>query len=418
MQSWSIPSSIADCVLADKSDRLAKMAERFYLPKDIIYLDGNSLGPAPLAAFSSIRKTIEQEWGDDLIKSWNIADWYKLPSRLGDELGGLLGAGPGQIVVCDSTTINIYKAVNAALQLRPERRTVISEAASFPTDLYILEGVVKNHKNALNYQLLDDINNLDFMLDEQVAVVLLSHVDYRTGRLHDMQAITNKVHAKGGVMIWDLCHSAGVIPIELDLLHVDFAVGCTYKYLNSGPGAPAYIYVNRKHQNLVEQPLSGWFGHSSPFSFTINYEPIQGIERFLCSTPSIIALRGVEAGIGANEGISLAQIRYKSQQLTGLFINRVSMMADKYDLTIVTPIDPDQRGSQVSIGFANGYPVIKALIERGVIGDFRQPNIMRFGFAPLYLSFADVWRACDILEECLEGKAWLNPAFCQQDAVT
>ena len=407
----------AGCVARDAIDPLGHLRDRFCLPDGLIYLDGNSLGPLPRAAASMLNRTIEQEWGRDLIRSWNSAGWFELPVRLGDRVGALLGAAPGQTVVCDTTSINLFKALHAAMALRPDRDVVIAEAESFPTDLYIIEGALKSAGRTMTRRLIGaDGTSLDALLDRRVAAVVLSHVNYRTGELWDIAATTARIHEAGALAVWDLCHSAGVIEIGFDAHAIDFAVGCTYKYLNGGPGSPAFVAVAAAHLGAARHPLSGWWGHAAPFAFDRDFQPDAGIKRFLCGTQPIISLRGVEAALDSLQGVELAALRQKSLALTELFMARVGALLP--ELVIVTPRDQAQRGSQVSIAFDRGYPVVQAMIERGVIGDFRAPDIMRFGFAPLYVSFCDVWDAADLLAECMRNEVWRDPRFEQKHAVT
>jgi kynureninase len=411
------PVSRDACVAHDVSDPIGALRDRFVIPDGVIYLDGNSLGPLPRAAAVGLGRTIEQEWGQDLIRSWNSAGWFDMPLRLGDRVGVLIGAAAGQTVVCDTTSINLYKAVHAAMGLRPDRDVVIAEAASFPTDLYIIEGAMASAGRPMQRRLVGaDAPSLEALLDRRVAVVVLSQVDYRTGALLDLAAITEQVHEAGALMVWDLCHSAGVIEVGFDRHAIDFAVGCTYKYLNGGPGSPAFISVARTHQAAARHPLSGWWGHAAPFAFDRDFRPDAGIRRFLCGTPPIISLRGVDAALDALEGVEVAALREKSLALTELFIARVTALLP--DLEIVTPRQPSLRGSQVAIAFDHGYSVVQAMIERGVIGDFRAPDIMRFGFAPFYLRFADVWDAAEILAECIRAGVWREPRYGQRLAVT
>jgi kynureninase len=405
------------CMARDASDPLGALRDRFVIPQGVIYLDGNSLGPMPRAAANVLSRTIEQEWGQDLIKSWNSAGWFEMPLRLGDRIGALIKAGPGQTVVCDTTSINLYKAVHAAIGLRPDRDVVIAEAASFPTDLYIIEGAMGSAGRPMQRRLVGaDGPSVEALLDEKVAVVVLSHVDYRTGELLDVAAITEQVHQAGALIVWDLCHSVGVIEFAFDRNTIDFAVGCTYKYLNGGPGSPAFISVAKAHQAAARHPLSGWWGHAAPFAFDRDFQPDAGIKRFLCGTPPIISLRGVDAALDAMEGVEVAALREKSLALTELFMTRIHALLPA--LEIVTPRAPALRGSQVAIAFDNGYSVVQAMIERGVIGDFRAPDIMRFGFAPLYLRFRDVWDAAEILAECIRTEVWRDPRYHQRLAVT
>src|ERR1700682_73349 len=346
MSSASMTSREA-CVGRDLVDPLRSCRDRFVIPDGIIYLDGNSLGPMPRAAADVLNHTIEREWGQDLIRSWNSAGWFDMPVRLGDRLGALIGAAPGQTLVCDTTSINLYKAIHAAIGLRPDRNVVIAEDQSFPTDLYIIEGAMKSAGRPMKRRLIGtDGPSIEALIDRNVAVAVLSHVNYRTGAL----------------VVWDLCHSIGVVEIAFDGHAVDFAVGCTYKYLNGGPGSPAFISVAKAHQAAARHPLSGWWGHAAPFAFDRDFRPDEGIKRFLCGTQAIISLRGVEVALDAMEGVEVAALRQKSLALTGLFIARVTALLPGLD--IVTPHEPSLRGSQVGISFDKGYAVVQAMIER------------------------------------------------------
>jgi kynureninase len=405
------------CVARDAADPLRGFRERFVLPESLIYLDGNSLGPMPRAAADVLNRTIEQEWGYDLIKSWNSAGWFDMPVRLGDRVGALLGAASGQTVVCDTTSVNLYKAIHAAIGLRPDRNVIIAEDESFPTDLYIVEGAMKSADRPMQRRLIGaDGPSVEALLDRNVAVAVLSHVNYRTGALLDIPSITRQLHDAGALVIWDLCHSAGVVEIGFDQHALDFAVGCTYKYLNGGPGSPAFISVAKAHQAAAQHPLSGWWGHAAPFAFDRDFRPDQGIKRFLCGTQPIISLRGVDVALDAMEGVEIAALRQKSLALTELFMARVAALLPGLD--IVTPRQASLRGSQVGISFDKGYAVVQAMIARGVIGDFRAPDLMRFGFAPLYVRFADVWDAAEILAECINAEVWRDPRFNQRLDVT
>jgi kynureninase len=405
------------CLARDSVDPLRTFRDRFVLPEGIIYLDGNSLGPMPRTAAGILNRTIEKEWGQDLIKSWNSAGWFDMPARLGDRVGALIGAAPGQTLVCDTTSINIYKAVHAAIGLRPDRSVIIAEEDSFPTDLYILEGAMKSAGRPMKRRLIGrDGPSVEVLLDEEVAVAVLSHANYRTGALLDMAAITSQLHDAGALVVWDLCHSIGVVEIAFDLDAVDFAVGCTYKYLNCGPGSPAFIAVAKAHQAAAQNPLSGWWGHAAPFAFDRDFRPDAGIKRFLCGTQPIISLRGVEVALDAIAGVEVAALRKKSLALTELFMARVAALLP--GLAIVTPRQQSLRGSQVGISFDKGYAVIQAMIARGVIGDFRAPDLMRFGFAPLYVRFQDAWDAAEVLAECINAEVWRDPRFTRQLDVT
>jgi kynureninase len=417
MMSSASPASREASVARDSVDPIRGFRDRFIIPDGIIYLDGNSLGPMPRATAGILNRTIEQEWGRDLIRSWNNAAWFDMPVRLGDRVGELIGAAPGQTLVCDTTSINLYKAVHAAIGLRPDRDVIIAEDESFPTDLYIVEGVMKSAGRPIKRRLIGaDGPSVEALLDRKVAVAVLSHVNYRTGELLDVAAITRQLHDAGALVVWDLCHSVGVVEIAFDLHEIDFAVGCTYKYLNGGPGSPAFIAVAKTHQSTAQHPLSGWWGHAAPFAFDRDFRPDPGIKRFLCGTQPIISLRGVDAALAAMDGVAMAALRQKSLALTELFIARVTALLPGLD--IVTPRQPSLRGSQVGISFDRGYAVVQAMIERGVIGDFRAPDLMRFGFAPLYVRFQDVWDAAEILAESIDSEVWRDPRFNRQLDVT
>lgn len=407
-----------DCVKLDEQDNLAGMRDRFHLPEGVIYLDGNSLGPLPKGAVETLNRTIHQEWGEGLIRSWGEADWFTLPERLGDRMGGLIGAAAGQIVVCDGTSINIFKALNAAMGLRPGRDVIVSEQGSFPTDLYMIEGAIGAAAGYTTRLLGRDGDNLADLLDERVAVVLLSNVDYRTGRLMDMAATAKAVHDAGALIIWDLCHSAGVVPLDLDGTQADFAVGCTYKYLNAGPGAPAYIYAAKRHQDQARQPLSGWWGHAAPFAFEGGFRPAAGIKRFLVGTQSILGLKGVEAALDVFDDVDIESIRAKSRRMGDVFTELVEQHPDCEALRLVSPRENDHRGSQVAFDFKDGYPVIRAMIEQGVIGDFREPGLMRFGLAPLYLTYAELFDAVQVMGDCMRRQVWTDPKYQTREAVT
>ena len=408
-----------DCLALDAKDPLASLAEQFLLPEGVIYLDGNSLGALPRHTPDRIAKAVQGEWGTDLIRSWGTAGWFDLPTQLGDRVGALVGAAPGQTVVCDTTSINIYKALRSAMALRPDRNVIVSEANSFPTDLYMTEGAARAEAGRYERRLVGrDGGTLTDVLSDDVAVVLLSNIDYRTGAVHDMQAVTRQVRDAGALMVWDLCHSAGVLPMELDACQVDFAVGCTYKYLNGGPGAPAFIYVADRHINDATQPLSGWWGHAAPFAFEQDFRPTDGIRRFLCGTQPILSMTGLAASMDIFDTLDMQTVRRKSQSLTGLFIDLVDQHPGCQMLELASPRDASVRGSQVSYAFENGYPVVRAMIEKGVIGDFRAPDIMRFGLAPYYLSHADIYDAVEIMADCIAREVWLDERYTEMETVT
>ena len=399
-------------IALDAADPLAPLREAFFIPDGMIYFDGNSLGAMPKAALGIVNEATQQEWATDLITSWNKAGWFELPTVYGDKLAPVIGASAGEVAICDSTSINLYKALFAGLSLRPERHVILAEKSSFPTDLYMVEGALAS-RAGLKMRLVDDLLGA---VDERVAVVLVNHVDYRTGALAPVEAITARAHEVGAVVIWDLCHSAGVLPVGLNAAGADLAIGCTYKYLNGGPGAPAFIYCAAKHLPHVSQPLSGWWGHAKPFDFDTRFAPDASIRKFLCGTQPILSFRALEAGLETMAGLDMAAVRAKSQSLTSLFIEQVEESVPA--LTLASPRDAGERGSQVSFSHEQAFPIVQALIERGVVGDFRMPNILRFGFSPLYLSHMDVVRAVNILRDVMEHGMWREKRFQARGAVT
>lgn len=410
------------CVAADRRDPLAPLKARFDLPPGVLYMDGNSLGVMPRAAAARAAEVITQEWGTGLIRSWNTAGWFELPSRLGDKLAGLLGAKEGELVITDTTSLNIFKALAASLRIQqkrqPERRVILSERDNFPTDLYMIQGMIDLLQQGYEMRLIDDELPLERALDEDVAVVLLSHVNYRSGQMHDMAAVTRQAHERGALVIWDLAHAAGAVPVDLNGADADYAVGCTYKYLNGGPGSPAFIWVAPRHIPDFWQPLSGWWGHQRPFDMTVAYEPAGGIRRYLCGTQPIVSLAMVECGLDVAREADMAEVRKKSLALADLFIALVEERCAGHPLTLVTPRNHAERGSHVSLRHPNGYEVMQALIARGLIGDYREPEVLRFGLTPLYFGYADVWDAVEILKDVLDSKAWDKPEFKQRSAVT
>ncbi|MFY2641821.1 kynureninase [Achromobacter insuavis] len=410
------------CVAADRQDPLAPLKARFDLPPGVLYMDGNSLGVMPRAAAARAAEVITQEWGTGLIRSWNTAGWFELPSRLGDKLAGLLGAKEGELVITDATSLNIFKALAASLRIQqkrqPERRVILSERDNFPTDLYMIQGMIDLLQQGYEMRLIDDQLPLERALDEDVAVVLLSHVNYRSGQMHDMAAVTRQAHERGALVIWDLAHAAGAVPVDLNGADADYAVGCTYKYLNGGPGSPAFIWVAPRHIPDFWQPLSGWWGHQRPFDMTVAYEPAGGIRRYLCGTQPIVSLAMVECGLDVAREADMAEVRKKSLALADLFIALVEERCAGHPLTLVTPRNHAERGSHVSLRHPNGYEVMQALIARGLIGDYREPEVLRFGLTPLYFGYADVWDAVEILKDVLDSKAWDKPEFKQRSAVT
>lgn len=414
------------CADADASDPLASYREKFALPEGIIYLDGNSLGARPKEARDRARDVLEREWGEDLIGSWNKNHWFELPARIGDKIGQLIGGGEGSTVATDTTSVNTFKALASALRLQqqdqPERRIILSERENFPTDLYIAEGIVNFMDAAVpggyELRLIDDEASLSAALTDEVAVVMLTHVNYRTGKMWDMGAITSEVHSAGALMVWDLCHSAGAVPVDLLGADADFAIGCTYKYLNGGPGAPAFVWVSPKHLDRAVQPLSGWWGHKQPFDMAVGYEPAEGIAGFLVGTQPILSLATMEVGIDIALSVDAQQLREKSLALTSLFIRLVEERLPEHPLMLITPRENERRGSHVSFRHPEGFAVMKALIANGVIGDYREPEVLRFGFTPLYIGFADVWDAVETLRKVLDEQLWDVPEFQLRGAVT
>ncbi|AGB75115.1 MULTISPECIES: kynureninase [Rhizobium] len=402
----------------DEADPLRVFRSRFALPAGVIYLDGNSLGAASHEVFAEVRQAAMEEWGNGLIRSWNSAGWFHLPLELGDRVGRLIGAAEGQTVVTDSTSINIYKTLHAALAMRPGRNVIVAEGDSFPTDIYMAEGVLSTRPGITLRLEGRDASTIEELIDDSVAVVLVNHVNYKSGELRDMAALTKRIQAAGALVIWDLCHSAGALPVDLDGADADFAVGCTYKYLNGGPGAPAFIYAAKRHHASIVQPLSGWWGHARPFAFEQSFDGDAGIKRFLCGTQPILSLRALKGALSIWDEVDMEALRRKSIALTDLFIRLVETKCGQYGVELETTRDSEKRGSQVSFIHSNAYEVMQALIERGVIGDFRAPSTLRFGFTPLYVSYHDVWRAVTVLEDILSSGSWKDARFAVRGAVT
>ena len=411
-----------DCISLDQQDPLALLRQQFSLPEGVIYLNGNSLGAMPKAALTRAQQVIQAEWGTDLIKSWNTAGWFELPSRLGNLLAPLIGAAEGEVVVTDSTSINLFKALAAALQMQaaqPEsaaRKVIVTERSNFPTDIYMAEGLTRWLDRGYRLHLVDTPEELASAINSDTALVMLTHVNYRTGYLHDMAAITAHAHRQGALILWDLAHSAGAVPVELIRSEADFAVGCTYKYLNGGPGSPAFIWVPKHHQAAFHHPLSGWWGHAAPFAMQPSFAATPGIRRALCGTQPMVSLAMVESGLQVFAQTSMKAIRSKSLALTDLFIALVERRCASHPLHLVTPRAHAQRGSQASFTHPHAYAVIQTLIERGIIGDYREPGIMRFGFTPLYTRFVDVWDAVEGLRDILDQQAYTPDAA--RNAVT
>ena len=429
-------TTLQDCRALDAQDPLAPLRDHFTLPPGMIYLDGNSLGVAPQAAAARVADVVAREWGTDLIQSWNKARWFDLPQRLGDQLAPLIGARTGEVVCTDTTSINLYKVLSAALNIAradsPARKRVVSERSNFPTDLYIAEGLCKERGLELVLLEPEEIPTALTGQDaDDVAVLMLTHVNYRTGAMHDMAAITAAAHTQGILCVWDLAHSAGAVPVDLLGANADFSIGCGYKYLNGGPGAPAFVWVHPRHADRFWQPLSGWWGHAAPFAFTPGYQPAPGITRYLCGTQPIISLSALQCGLDvftAAESLGgMAALRTKSLALTDLFIQLVEERCAGHGLGLATPREHALRGSQVCLTRDTGaYAIVQALIARRVVGDFRKgdggtgrhKDILRFGLTPLYLGYEDVWNAVEHLRQVLDTAEWQRPEFNQHNAVT
>jgi len=431
-----------DCVALDRADPLAGLRDEFVLPEGVVYLDGNSLGALPRRTATRLAEVAAREWGEGLIRSWNDAGWIDLSQRIGDKIAALIGARAGEVSVADSTSLNLFKALSAATALQaadaPGRRVILSERGNFPTDLYIAESIAASHGLVLR---LADGARIDDALNDDVAALMLTHVNYRSGRMHRLAETTRAAHAAGALVVWDLAHSAGAVPVDLHGADADFAVGCGYKYLNGGPGAPAFVWAHPRHtarmdREQLRQPLSGWLGHAAPFEFAPSYRPAKGIARFVCGTPSVLAMSALECGLDvfalANAAGGMAALRAKSIALGDLFIAQVEARCAGLGLTLVTPRDAALRGSQASFAHADGYRVMQALIERGVIGDFRagEPgaagdddpglaaDLLRFGFTPLYTRYVDAWDAAAQLHDVLQGGAWRDDRFARRGKVT
>jgi len=387
----------------------------FHLPEGVLYLDGNSLGPLPVAAEARVREVMAREWGDQLIRAWNSADWIGLPRRVGDRIGQLIGAPEGSVATGDTLSVKVFQALAAALALRPDRKVVLSDTGNFPSDLYIASGLIQALGGGLELRLVEPEAVAD-AIDESVAVTLITEVDYRTGRRHDMKALTAKAHAVGAITVWDLAHSAGAVPVDLTAADADFAVGCTYKYLNGGPGAPAFIYVAPRFADSARPILSGWMGHEAPFAFDLDYRPHASVERMRVGTPPVLALAVLDAALDAWDGVDMADVRAASIALSERFIAEVEARCP--DLTLASPRDPQARGSQVSFRHPQGYAIMQALIANEVIGDFRAPDLIRFGFTPLYLSEEDVVAAAKVLERVMTERLWDDPRYATRSKVT
>jgi kynureninase len=403
-----------DALALDRADPLGGCRSRFQLSNDIIYLDGNSLGVLPVGVAARVSRLIEHEWGQGLIRSWNAAGWIDLPQRVAGKIAPLIGARAHEVLVADSTSVNLFKLLVAAARLRPDRRVLVMEPTTFPTDGYIAASVARLLDLELRW--CDPADPLA-AVDERTAVLALTHVDFRTGRMYDIPALTRCVKQTGALVLWDLCHSAGAVPVDLRAADADLAVGCTYKYLNGGPGAPAYLFVAERHHAGIDQPLPGWMGHAEPFAMEREFRPAPGIASMAAGSPTIVSLAALDAALDVFAGVDTGHIRAKSLALTGLFIDLVLHRIGR-ELEIVTPLDGPDRGSQVSVRHPRAYEVVQALIARGIIGDFRAPDLARFGFAPLYTRFVDAYDAACALERVLAGREWDNRDYDRRSKVT
>ncbi|MHB2166313.1 kynureninase [Alsobacter sp. R-9] len=407
----------SDLAALDARDPLAARRDLFNLPEGVIYLDGNSLGPLPRNVASRMEDVVRRQWGQDLIRSWNTNGWIDLPSRVGARIGALVGAEPGSVISADSTSVNLYKLVCAALALNPGRHVVLTDSGNFPTDVYVASGAAEVMDKGVHVRVVAP-EGVAEAIDADTALVMLTHVDYRTGRVHDMEAITARAHAAGALMLWDLAHSAGALPVDLAACRVDLAVGCSYKYLNGGPGAPAWLYVAPRHQAAARSPLTGWLGHAAPFAFDLDFRPAEGIARFICGTPNILSLAALDAALDAFDGIDMQEVRAKSVKLGDLFIALVDQRCGELGFTLGAPRDGRERGSQVSLRHEEGYAIMQALIARNVIGDFRAPDVLRFGFCPLYARYTDVWDLTDHLLQVMLTREYEQERFRMRAKVT
>jgi len=405
-----------DAVALDRKDAFAAKRRLFSLPKEQIYLDGNSLGVLPRAAVARVKHAVEVEWGRDLITSWNKHGWWDLPLSIGDKIGKLIGAGSGNVVVADTISVNMFKALSAAVALRPKRKIILSDSGNFPSDLYVAQGLSQfSGKVELKVVAPEAISD---NITEDVAVVMITDVDYRSARRHDMKEITAKAHAKGALVIWDLAHSAGAVPVDLIGSDADFAVGCTYKYLNGGPGAPAFLFVNPRLQNEAVSALVGWWGHAKPFAFSQKYEPASGVTRFQCGTQPMLNMVALDAAMDAWKGVSMQRLYAKAVKQCALFAELAEQRCGKFGISVFGEPNFAERGSHVCLQHEQAYAVMQAMIVRGVVGDFRAPNLMRFGFTPLYVSYADVYDAVEHLHEVLSRKLWNKKKFLAKKSVT
>ena len=406
-----------DLEALDRADELAPLRALFALPEGVIYLDGNSLGALPKATPARVAEVVQREWGQGLIRSWNDAGWMATPARVGDKIARLVGAAAGSVMVADSTSVNLFKLLGAALSARPGRRVIVSERRNFPTDLYIAEGLAALLDQGHELRLVEP-EGVAAAIAKDTAVVMLTHVNYHTGAMHDMDAITRAAHAKGALMLWDLAHSAGAVPVDLAGCDVDLAVGCGYKFLNGGPGAPAFLYVAPRLQDALRYPLTGWLGHAAPFAFETGYRPGQGIARTMVGTPPVLSLAALEVGIDIALQAPMEQVRAKSVRQTTIFAELLEQVGAGLGFQLASPRDAARRGSQVCLAHGQAYAIMQALIARGVIGDFRAPDILRFGITPLYTRYVDLFDAAEALRLVMAGGEWQAPEHQTRRAVT
>lgn len=409
--------SPADIAALDAADPLAPFRTRFVLPEGVTYLDGNSLGALPVATAERQMRVLHDEWGQGLIRSWNSADWIGAPARVGAKIARLLGAAAHEVTVADSTSVNLFKIIVGALQMQRGRHVILSEPGNFPTDLYLIESAIRTLGGGHRLELASR-DEMAHRITHDTALVLLTHVHYKTAEMYDMTGITAAAHREGALTLWDLSHSAGAVPVDLRGADADFAVGCGYKFLNGGPGAPAYLFVADRHQAQIQSPLGGWMGHARPFDFVDTYEPAPGITRFLCGTPPILSMAALESGVDLFLEAEMSQVVAKSRALAALFIDLIDERCAGHGVELVGPSRGAPRGSHVSFRHPQGYAIMQALIARGVIGDFRAPDVMRFGLTPLYLRFADIAHAVDTLAAILRTREYEAPAYQVRHAVT
>ena len=417
MKPFVVPTTREEALALDSADPIAAARERFTLPEGIIYLDGNSLGPPPRNVFKRVDDVLHREWGLDLVRSWTSHGWIDLPDRVAGAIAGLIGASSSEVAVADSTSVNIFKLLGAALNLRPGRHVILSEKENFGTDLYIAQGLVDQMGSEVSLRLVER-GQLGPALDDDVSVLMLTHVDFRTGLMHDMATWTEAAHEAGALALWDLSHSAGAVPVDLGGCGADLAVGCGYKYLNGGPGAPAFAFVARRHHDRLKTPLWGWMGHEVPFNFDNDYRPEAGVGRLRVGTPPILSLAALECGVASIAEIGVDELRENSIQLTELFIALVDRDLGDYGFEVASPREAERRGSQVSLCHPDGYAIMQALIADGVIGDFRDPDLLRFGFAPAFVRCVDVWDAVAALGAIMEEKVWDRPEYRMRAKVT